>query len=106
LDSAVAAQLIHWALGLLLAAASVLLARPLVGRRAAWLASAIVLTVPGITNQMAAPLNDVALAVFTTLALVAWQQALASARHGTDDQVGEPRLPWRWFILAGLMAGA
>jgi hypothetical protein len=42
---------------------------------------------------MAAPLNDVGLAAFTTLALVAWRRAL-----GDEGQ--------RWFIVAGLMLGA
>ncbi len=121
LDSAVAAQLVHWGLGLLLAAASVLLARPIVGRRGAWLAGGVVLAVPGVTNQMAAPLNDVALATFTTLALVAWQAGRVGCAHPKDANRGKnsscaadvparngnPRDPW-WAqpVVPGLMAGA
>jgi hypothetical protein len=86
LDSAVAAQLVHWALGLLFAAATTLLARPIVGRRAAWLAGIVALTVPGVTNQMTAPLNDLALATFTTLALVAWLEALQSSHLAPRDE--------------------
>jgi hypothetical protein len=96
LDSAVAAQLVHWGLGVLLSGAAVLLAKPIVGHRSAWLAGVIVLAAPGVTNQMTAPLNDVALAAFTTLALVAWNVG----------RIGNPSYARRWFLLAGLMAGA
>jgi hypothetical protein len=92
LDSAVAAQLVHFGLGVLLALATVLLARDVLGHRAALLAGGLVLLVPGVTNQMTAPLNDVALALFTTLALAAW----CRAREGQGR---------RWFILAGLATG-
>ena len=93
LDGPVAAQLMHWALGLLLAGGAFLLAEPLVGRRWAAAAAAVVMLTPGINNQMTAPLNDVALAAFTTLALAAW---LRSVLHGE----------LRWSLLAGVMAGA
>jgi len=89
----VTAQLIHWECGVLLGLATVVLARPIVGRQWAWLAGAAVLVTPGVCNQMAAPLNDVALALLTTLALAAWWRAVAA---------GENR---RWFVLAGLAAG-
>ncbi|MBN2295512.1 MAG: hypothetical protein JXM70_23990, partial [Pirellulales bacterium] len=72
IDSPTAAALVHWGLGILLALATVLLARPVVGRQWAWMAGGVVLLVPGINNQMAAPLNDVALAAMTTLTLSAW----------------------------------
>ncbi len=94
IDSPTAAALVHWGLGILLALATVLLARPIVGRQWAWIAGGVVLLVPGINNQMAAPLNDVALAAMTTLALAAWWKAAIC---------GEPR---RWFLLAGLAAAA
>jgi 4-amino-4-deoxy-L-arabinose transferase-like glycosyltransferase len=115
LDSAVAAQLVHWGLGLLMAGATVLLARPMIGHRPAWLAGAVVLMVPGVTNQMAAPLNDVALAVFTTLALAAWQRAIC---HSERSEESPPASPLRretlrcaqgdkeWLLVAGVMAGA
>jgi 4-amino-4-deoxy-L-arabinose transferase-like glycosyltransferase len=80
-------------MGILLALAAVLLASPIVGRRWAWLAGVVVLATPGINNQMTAPLNDVALATLTTLALVAWWQPVVNDENR------------RWFILAGMAAG-
>ncbi len=93
LDGGVTAQLIHWALGGLLALAAVLLARPIVGSDWAWFAGGIVLLAPGVTNQMTAPLNDVGLAVFTTLAVAAWWRA------AIDDDGS------RWYLASGLMLG-
>jgi len=119
LDSAVAAQLIHCLLGLLLAAAAVLLARPLIGHGWAWLAGVVVLTVPGVTNQMTAPLNDVAVAAFATLALVAWQNAPLLVEKPQQKRAfhespltpalspeGRGSSEIRLYIVAGLMAGA
>lgn len=94
LQGGVCAQLVHWGLGLLLALGSVVLATPIVGRPWAWVVGALVLLVPGVNNQMTAPLNDVALAAVTVLATAAWWRAAAG---------GEGR---RWFLLAGVMAGA
>lgn len=94
LDGGVAAQMVHWTLGLLLALATVLLAEPIVGRGWGKCAGSLMLLVPGVTNQMTAPLNDVGLAAFTTLALAAWRRA------AVDDE--RPR----WFVLAGWMFGA
>jgi len=94
LDGGVAAQLVHWGLGLLLALATVLLATPIVGREWGKCAGCLVLLVPGVSNQMTAPLNDVGLAAFTTLALAAWRRAAVE-----DD---DPH----WFLLAGWMLGA
>jgi hypothetical protein len=93
LQGAVAAQLIHWVLGLMLALATMLLASDIVGRQWGWIAGCVVLLVPGISNQMTAPLNDVGLAVWTTLALVAW-------RRGALQREGP-----RWFVLSGIMWG-
>lgn len=93
-DGEVAAQLIHWEMGLLFALASVLLASPILGRTWAVVVGAVVLLVPGVTNQMTAPLNDVALAAMTTLALAAWWRAVI-----------EEESP-RWLIAAGIAAGA
>lgn len=93
LDGAVAAQLVHWALGLLLAPATVLLATPLVGRGWARCAGGLAILSPGITNQMTAPLNDAGLATLTTLALAAWWRAAVDDDHP------------RWYPLAGLFLG-
>jgi hypothetical protein len=93
IDGGVAAQLVHWEMGILLALAAVLLASPIIGRRWAWMAGAVVLATPGINNQMTAPLNDVALATLTTLALVAWWQPVVNDENR------------RWFVLAGMAAG-
>lgn len=93
LDCGVCAQLVHWGLGILLALATVVLCRPIVGRPWGLVAGAVVLLTPGVNNQMTAPLNDVALAVMTTLALAAWWRAVV----GEEDR--------RWFLVAGLTAG-
>ena len=67
----VACRGIQWVLGLAFAANAAALARPSLGRRA-WWAGVVALLVPAVTNGMAAPLNDVALAAFGTAAIVAW----------------------------------
>jgi hypothetical protein len=94
LDSGVAAQLVHWELGLLCAVAGVLLATPVVGRPWGWVAGALVLLTPGINNQMSAPLNDVAMATLCTLTLAAWWRAAVN-----DESP-------RWYLAAGMVAGA
>lgn len=93
IEGGVTAQLIHWSWGLLLAGSTILLARPILGHPLAALAGALVLLVPGVTNQMAAPLNDVALAATCQLALVSWYRAMR----------GESQ---RYWILCGWMLGA
>lgn len=67
----IACRGVQWVLGLALAANAAALARPSLGRRA-WWAGLIALLVPAVTNGMAAPLNDVALASFGAAAIVAW----------------------------------
>lgn len=94
IEGPVTAQMLHWVAGLAAAGASVLLARSLLGHRWAWVVGVVVLCVPGISNQMTAPLNDVALVALTTLALVAWREAV----HEQDNPRG--------FVLAGVMLGA
>ncbi len=94
IEGPVTAQMLHWVAGVLAALASVLLARSLLGNQWAWSVGVIVLCVPGISNQMTAPLNDVALVLLTTLALTAWREA-----------VYEQDKP-RTFLLAGVMLGA
>lgn len=94
LDGGVAAQLVDWALGLLLALATVVLARPIVGRQAAWMSGATVLLVPAIAHDMALARDGLAAAVLATLSLAAWRRATFD-----DDSRG-------WFIVAGvLLAG-
>lgn len=93
LDGGVAAQLVHWLLGLVLAGATVELARPVAGARLGGLAAVLVLLVPGVNNQMTAPLNDVALAAYTTLALAAWWRGVEGEEHAG------------WLVVAGLMLG-
>jgi hypothetical protein len=93
LDGPVAAGLVHWGLGILLGLAAVVLARPILGRPWAWAAGCIVVLTPGVSNQMTAPLNDIALAVLTTLALAAWWRVAVNQ----EDR--------RWLILAGLAGG-
>ncbi len=94
LDGPAAAQLVHWLLGILLSLATVLLCEVVLGRSWAWLAGALMLLLPGISNQMAAALNDVGLAAFTTLALAAWLRGIA-------DEEGR-----RWLLAAGVFLGA
>ena len=93
LDGPVTATLIHWELGILLGLATVVLATPIVSRQWAWLAGVVVVLIPGVSNQMAAPMNDLALALMATLALAAWWRAMVA---------DESR---RWFVLAGIAAG-
>ena len=93
LDGGVCAQLVDWGLGLLLALATVVLASPLLGRRWAWIAGAMVVLTPALNQQMSLPTQYIALAALATLALAAWWRAIA---HGGDG---------RWFVAAGLTAG-
>ena len=112
LGDPVVPQLIHWLTGLLLSGAAVLLAEMFVKRSWAWVAGAITLLVPGISNQMSSPLNDVAVALFTTLSLLAAMSALGlPATPECPDGNGAQRLSSRpiprhaWSIIAGLMLG-
>ncbi len=93
LDTGVAAQLVHWALGVLLILATVVLATPLVGRSWAWIAGGLTALVPGVSHEMSVPLDGAALALLCTLALAGWWRAAVE---------GESR---RWFVLAGIAAG-
>ena len=120
LDGGVTAQLIHWLFGWLLAGATCLLALDVFaspggagqGSRKfdtlgwAMVAAIVAVLTPAVTNQMTAALNDLALAVFTTFALVAWRQATQPAID--SDAVSErPHEKWSvGFVAAGLMAGA
>lgn len=94
LGDGVAAQLMHWSLGLLMASAAVLLARPLVGQGWSVMAGCVVLITPGVNNQMAAPLNDVGLAAMAALSLAAWRVALEGPHRRA------------WCGAAGIFLGA
>jgi len=106
LEGGVTAQLFHWMLGLLFAGGAVLLARPVLGTDWSWMVGAVVLLIPGVTNQMTAPLNDVALAAMTTLALVAWRAAQQQHEPCEPGGDGEPNRHGLHYALAGLMLGA
>lgn len=93
LDGGVAAQLVHWGLGVGFVVATALLARPILGTRWSTVAGCLVALVPGVNNQMTAPLNDIGLAALTTLCLAAWWRAAV---------VGESP---RWYLVAGVMLG-
>lgn len=91
----VAAQGMHWLSGVILIVASYALARPMVGAKWGGIAAGIVALIPAVTNEMTAPLNDVALAACCTLSLVAWNRAA---------EEGQASL--RWHVMAGVFAGA
>ncbi|MCA9101697.1 MAG: glycosyltransferase family 39 protein [Planctomycetales bacterium] len=93
IDTGVAAQLVAWVWGLLLAAATFTLAAPLVGERWARLAATLALLTPAVSNQMTAPLSDLACASLATLALAAWYRAVVEDRGA------------QWFVVAGIMLG-
>jgi hypothetical protein len=88
------AQVFCWSFSILLMASVVLLASPVLGRPWAWVAGAVSLTSPCLSQQMIALPDTVALAVFCTLAAATWWQATV---HGEDE-------PWIW--AAGVFAGA
>ena len=93
LQGAIAAQLVHWMCGVMLGMAAFTLARPILGRQWSMIVASVVYITPGVTNQMTAPLNDVALAMMTTLALAAWWRFTVN-REG-----------YGWCLLAGIAAG-
>lgn len=69
LEGPVAAGLVQWGLGVLLALATVLLARVFLPQRPAWLAGGLVLLAPGVQRHLGIPLEDLAFALFGTLSL-------------------------------------
>jgi hypothetical protein len=94
LDGPVAASLLNWTCGLLLLAATALLAKPLVGSHYAWLAGLLPLASPGLRYQMTIPLADLPLAMFSAFALAAWWR-------GMVEQTSN-----RWLVVAGVSWGA
>ena len=111
----VACRLVHWVLGLVLAANVTALARPSLGPRA-WWAGAIALLVPAVSNSMGAPLNDAALAAFGTAALVAWARfhdepsargaALVGLFAGLALGVKYPALVWTGLLGLAIVASS
>jgi hypothetical protein len=93
LNGPVAAALVHWGLGVLLALATVLLASVLLPPGHAWLAGCLVLLCPGVQHQLSLPLADLGLALFCTLALAAVGRIAIHLETA------------RWPIAAGLMLG-
>ena len=104
----VACRCVQWLLGLVFAAN---VTAPCASQPGpcAWWAGTIALLVPAVTGGMAAPLNDVALAAFGTVAIVAWMRLVdrptaaaalvAGAFAGLAIGVKYPVL-----VLAGLLA--
>lgn len=92
ISTPVLAQLTHWLVGLLFALAVVELATPLVGCAGAGWAAIVALLVPGVTNQMTAPLNDLAVALYCTLMVSAWVQWQAAFKN-------------RYLVMAGVWGG-
>lgn len=92
LDGPIAAQLMHWSCGMLLAGGAYVVGLPIIGRRAAIAAACVTLITPGVNNQMTAPLNDVALAALTTLVFAAVSRAVQQGK-------------WTPFAVAGLLLG-
>ena len=93
INGPVAAALVHWGLGGLLALATVLLARVLLPSQHAWLAGGLVLLCPGVQHQLSLPLADLGLGLFCALALVAVGRIVIHLELA------------RWPIAAGLMLG-
>lgn len=88
----VLAQLLHWLVGVLFALAAVELATPVVGRAGGWWAGVVALLVPGVTNQMTAPLNDLAVALYCTLMVIGCIRWMAAPAR-------------RWLLLSGVFGG-
>jgi len=94
LDGPVAANLLYCVLGALVALATVLLARPIVGAGVAWVAGSIALVSPGVAWQLGVPLEELPLALVAALAIAAVCEAL---RMEDADRAA---------VTAGGMAGA
>ncbi len=94
LNGPVAAALVHWGLGVLLALATVLLARDFLPSGYAWLAGCLVLLCPGVQHQLSLPLADLGLALFCALAMAAVGRIVVYLEVA------------RWPVAAGVMLGA
>ena len=86
---------VQWLLGLVFAANVTALARPSLGAGPGG-PGPIALLVPAVTNGMAAPLNDVALAAFGTAAIVAWTRMLDRPSRQRRSAGGSVLPGWPW----------
>jgi hypothetical protein len=108
--SPVACRCLQWVLGLVFIAGVTALARPSLGRRA-WWAGTLAVLVPAISNGMAAPLNDVALAAFGVSALLAWTRFIDRPSHASTVVAGAFTglalgVKYPALVLAGLLTAA
>jgi hypothetical protein len=94
LDGPVAANLFHAYLAVLLAAATVVLARPLLGNADAWFAGCLALLAPGVQSQLGVPLEVVPLALVAALAVNGLFRGLAEPDAGQS------------LVAAGVLLGA
>ena len=69
----------------------------------AWAAGALVVLVPGVNNQMTAPLNDVALALWTTLAMAAWWRAVIGGELSGHIFFNDPPFEFDDALYAGAL---
>lgn len=88
LEGPVAAGLVQWGLGVLLALATVLLARVFLPRRPAWLAGGLVLLAPGVQRHLGIPLEDLAFALFGTLSLESVARSVVRLETGRSAILG------------------
>lgn len=88
LEGPVAAGLVQWGLGILLALATVLLARAFLPQRPSWLAGGLVLLAPGVQRHLGIPLEDMAFALFGTLALEAVARSVVRLESGRSAMLG------------------
>jgi len=92
-----ATALFHFGYGLMALAVTGALARRAFGRRAAWYAGALLLSVPSALNLMSRPYVDITLLFYATAAVYTffrWRQAHAAGERKRG-----------WLILLGLYAG-
>ena len=94
LDGPVAANLVHWGVGLLAVLATTLLARVFLSVQIARLAGCLALVCPGVQYQLGVPLDDMALALFAALALAAVFRVLVNLETAA------------WPVAAGVALGA
>jgi len=92
LSGPVLAQLFHWLVGLLFAGAVVELATPHVGRAGGVWAGTVAMLAPCVTNEMTAPLNDLAVALYSTLMVIGCDRWQASGQK-------------RWLLLCAVFGG-
>jgi hypothetical protein len=94
LEGPVAANLLHAYLAVLLAAATIVLARPLLGNADAWFAGCLALLAPGVQFQLGVPLEVVPLALVAALAVNGLFRGLAEPDAGQS------------LVAAGILLGA